>query len=315
MRAFDERIRRMLGREDQPHRLRGRAQARRRRGRAGVRDGPADPGADPGRRTDGRRRDRQPEEGAEHSAAAGIVRGRGFPRSPRFAARSCFPLAAFQRLNRPARRAEPRAFRQPAQRRGRLAAPDPRRRPAAAALARVPGLRGGRRPAQDTSRSVAGAGDAARLGLHRFARVRARCADLEAGRGLPRSPAREARRTLPVEIDGSVFKVDSLDLQDQLGTVSRSPRWAIAFKFPPEQATTVIESAIEAQVGRTGALTPVAKLRPVPWAASRCPTRRSTTRTRSIARTCASATRGDPARGRRDSAAREPRDARRREPA
>ncbi|MBW1883752.1 MAG: NAD-dependent DNA ligase LigA, partial [Deltaproteobacteria bacterium] len=71
-----------------------------------------------------------------------------------------------------------------------------------------------------------------------------------------------ARDTLPVEIDGTVFKVNDLALQRQLGNVSRSPRWAIAFKFPPEQAiTTLID--IEAQVGRTGALTPVAKLDPV----------------------------------------------------
>lgn len=71
-----------------------------------------------------------------------------------------------------------------------------------------------------------------------------------------------ARDMLPVEIDGTVFKVDDLALQRQLGNLSRSPRWAIAFKFPPEQAiTTLID--IEAQVGRTGALTPVAKLGPV----------------------------------------------------
>jgi len=70
------------------------------------------------------------------------------------------------------------------------------------------------------------------------------------------------REELPVEIDGSVFKVDRLDLQDELGTVSRSPRWAIAFKFPPRQETTVVER-IEVNVGRTGALTPVAVLRPV----------------------------------------------------
>jgi DNA ligase (NAD+) len=88
-----------------------------------------------------------------------------------------------------------------------------------------------------------------------------RCPDLEAAVAFHSSLA-EKREGLPVEIDGSVFKVDRLDLQDQLGTVSRSPRWAIAFKFPPEQATTVIE-AIEVQVGRTGAITPVAKLRPV----------------------------------------------------
>jgi len=71
-----------------------------------------------------------------------------------------------------------------------------------------------------------------------------------------------ARDALPVEIDGTVFKVNDLALQRQLGNLSRSPRWAIAFKFPPEQAiTTLID--IEAQVGRTGALTPVAKLDPV----------------------------------------------------
>jgi DNA ligase (NAD+) len=73
---------------------------------------------------------------------------------------------------------------------------------------------------------------------------------------------RELRDSLPVEIDGTVFKVNRLDLQQKLGALSRSPRWAIAFKFPAEQASTRVE-AIEAQVGRTGALTPVAKLRPV----------------------------------------------------
>jgi DNA ligase (NAD+) len=72
----------------------------------------------------------------------------------------------------------------------------------------------------------------------------------------------ERRRSLPHEIDGVVYKVDELALQTRLGVVSRHPRWAIAHKFPPEQAETVLE-AIVIQVGRTGALTPAAKLKPV----------------------------------------------------
>ena len=71
-----------------------------------------------------------------------------------------------------------------------------------------------------------------------------------------------ARDALPIEVDGTVFKLNRIAQQRQAGNLPRAPRWAIAFKFPPAQETTVVE-AIEVNVGRTGALTPVAKLRPV----------------------------------------------------
>jgi len=72
----------------------------------------------------------------------------------------------------------------------------------------------------------------------------------------------ETKEALPYEIDGTVIKVNSLHLQQELGFISRSPRWAMAFKFPAKQETTRIKDIL-IQVGRTGALTPVAVLEPV----------------------------------------------------
>lgn len=72
----------------------------------------------------------------------------------------------------------------------------------------------------------------------------------------------DRRNDLPYEIDGAVLKVDELDLQQQLGNNARSPRWAMAYKFPAEEkSTTVLD--VEFQVGRTGTITPVARLEPV----------------------------------------------------
>ena len=78
---------------------------------------------------------------------------------------------------------------------------------------------------------------------------------------------REARHDLPYETDGVVVKVDRFDQQARLGMVSRAPRWAIAYKFPPEQVETLLEDIV-AYVGRTGTLTPVAHLRPAKVAGS-----------------------------------------------
>ncbi|MFW6369467.1 MAG: NAD-dependent DNA ligase LigA, partial [Myxococcota bacterium] len=72
----------------------------------------------------------------------------------------------------------------------------------------------------------------------------------------------QQRHAVGYEMDGSVMKLDDLDLQRRLGSVARSPRWAVAFKFPPEEAETVVEQ-IGVQVGRMGTLTPVVKLRTV----------------------------------------------------
>ncbi len=98
------------------------------------------------------------------------------------------------------------------------------------------------------------------LGLRVNPRNR-RCRGLAAVRAYVRETA-DRRNSEPYEIDGIVVKVDSEDSRRRLGFVSRAPRWAVAYKLPPQEEATVVES-IDVNVGRTGALTPVAHLAPV----------------------------------------------------
>lgn len=91
--------------------------------------------------------------------------------------------------------------------------------------------------------------------------------DLAAGKGVAALQAHydamaAKRSEIPFDIDGVVFKLEKVAQQERLGWTSKTPRWAVAYKFPPEEAETVVER-IDVQVGRTGVLTPVARMKPV----------------------------------------------------
>ena len=88
-----------------------------------------------------------------------------------------------------------------------------------------------------------------------------KCANLREAVGFYEELLR-GREEAPYEQDGVVLKVDSMELQNELGSTSRAPRWAVAYKFPPKQETTQVEDIVF-QVGRTGAITPVALMKPV----------------------------------------------------
>ena len=167
--------------------------------------------------------------------------------------------AAFQRLNAGAGRTRRAALRQSAQCRRRLLAPARSRdhRLPALAILRLWLGRGGR-PARRDPMGRLPILLAWGFPLNPLMRLtRAVEEMLETYRDIE-----SGRAGLDYDIDGIVYKLDRLDLQQRLGFVSRSPRYAVAHKFPAEKATTILRD-IEIQVGRTGALTPVAKLEPV----------------------------------------------------
>ena len=188
-----------------------------------------------------------------------VLRGSGWPARLEVRGEVFMPKAGFEAMNAKAQAAGEKVFVNP-------------RNAAAGSLRQLDSRITASRPLSFYAYGVGIGGD--ELGNSHFARLN----QLKAW-GLPLSPEVKlkegaagcqafhddilARRSeLPYEIDGVVYKVDDIGLQQELGFVARAPRWATAHKFPAEEEMTLLEN-VEFQVGRTGAVTPVAKLKPV----------------------------------------------------
>ncbi|MDP9065413.1 MAG: NAD-dependent DNA ligase LigA, partial [Pseudomonadota bacterium] len=188
------------------------------------------------------------------------LRGGAWPRVLEVRGEVFMPLAGFERFNREARERGEKPYINPRNAAaGSLRQLDPRmtaNRPLDLFVYGIGYVEGGNLPASQSElmRQL-------RLWGFKICPQSRKVESIEGCLGYYRALAKQ-RVDLPYQIDGVVYKVDDIDLQRKLGFVSRAPRWAVAHKFPPEEALTTIRG-IEFQVGRTGALTPVARLEPM----------------------------------------------------
>ena len=242
-----------------------RAQGRRRGHVADLRARAVRPGRHARRRRHRRGRDGERGHGAGRAQGAGQG-GRALPRGARGARRDLHARGRVRGDEQAPGGRRRAAVRQPAQLGGRRAAPEGpgHHRDAAAALLGLPG----RRRAREPRRGAGGRRPRRPTRWRSWPRRASRSAPTPAGStGWPPSSTAAASwpscaTTLAYEIDGVVIKVDELALHQVLGATSRAPRWAIAFKFPPEERTTRLLD-IMVSIGRTGRATPFARLEPV----------------------------------------------------
>ena len=289
LRAFDERVRKGAGARRARRRLRRRAEDRRPEHRADLRGRPPGARRDARRRLARRGRHRQRAHDPRDSAVA-ARRARRPPRDPR---RGLPAARVVRALNREMEDAGRAALRQRAQHRrrhdaesGSVAGLEARHGRVRVSAGRRPDGRAAGRAAGETHSDTLEA-RCASWGLPVEPHWR-RCANIDEVVAFCAEWA-DKRQALEFDTDGVVIKVDDLALREKLGATAKFPRWATAFKFPAQQATTTL-NAIEVNVGRTGAVTPYAcsSRSSSPAAPSRW--RRCTTPKMSRARTSAPAT-------------------------